>query len=261
MKNSLTRLCIWFLAICFAAQALTACHSFEKSSGASDLESSSVPEPQRGLPPNLEISFRWAPSSVLDVEGPEWTFVRAYTESFELAFEGQSVNWGYPGFSAASPTGINRQVTRIDSYSQQRPVVKAVYFTPLRRDDKGETQRLVLCRSESVSVKRGVDQGREWRYFVDSWGVPVTIEFERSGDKLPPRRQQGQDLMPSRSVFGSWRTTFFEQLGLGNEGSSRDVAACESLPRNNVLPTVGSDWGPEPLPLPRPEPGWPARGV
>ncbi len=49
------------------------------------------------MPPNLNASFRWVPADALDLMSAEGTFVRAYTESFELAFQGQSADWGgYP---------------------------------------------------------------------------------------------------------------------------------------------------------------------
>lgn len=45
----------------------------------------------------------------------EGTFVRACVESFVMADEGESVEWGYPGFRDASPRNIDDQVREVPS--------------------------------------------------------------------------------------------------------------------------------------------------
>lgn len=143
------------------------------------------------MPPNLNASFRWVPADALDLMSAEGTFVRAYTESFELAFQGQSADWGgYPGFIDASPRDIDAQVKLVASNSSTRKVVNTVFYRPLRRVDTGPTSRLVLCRSESLSIEqRSPSSDSEWRKIGKPWGgYPVTIEFTRSANGSPPRK-------------------------------------------------------------------------
>lgn len=144
----------------------------------------------------------------------EGTFVRAYTESFELAFEEQSTEWGYPGFVDASPKGIDEQVTEVVSNSATRKVVNTVFYRPLRRVDNGATSRLILCRSESQSIEqRSPSSDSEWRKIGKPWGYPVAIEFTRSanGSPPPPRKSNrvpgGLLRIPCSEIGGSPTTT------------------------------------------------------
>ena len=194
----------------------------------------------------------------------EGTFVRAYTESFELAFEEQSTEWGYPGFVDASPKGIDEQVTEVVSNSATRKVVNTVFYRPLRRVDNGATSRLILCRSESQSIEqRSPSSDSEWRKIGKPWGYPVAIEFTRSANGSPPpppEKQQGSRRSPSHSVFGDWRVTYYDRLGVGPENRA-DIVACDALPPNPDLPAVGVEEGSQPWPTLPPSPGRPANGV
>ncbi|GAC00097.1 hypothetical protein GONAM_12_00520 [Gordonia namibiensis NBRC 108229] len=220
-----------------------------------------TPSADAGLPPNLDISFRWAPAESLDLMSAEGTFVRAYTESFELAFEGQSTEWGYPGFVDASPEGIDEQVTKVMSNSATRKVVNTVFYRPLRRVDNGATSRLILCRSESQSInQRSPSRDSVWKKIGEPWGYPVTIEFTRSEGGSPPAKQEGTRRAPSHSVFGDWRVIFYDRLGVGPENRA-DIVACDALPPNPDLPVVGVEEGSQPWPTLPPSPGWPANGV
>ncbi|ATD70806.1 hypothetical protein M0655_03730 [Gordonia amicalis] len=213
------------------------------------------------MPPNLDTSFRWVPGSALDFMSGEGTFVRAYVESFELAFQGQSAEWGYPGFVDASPRGIDEQVKEVVSNSSTRKVVNTVFYRPLRRVDSGATSRLILCRSEILSIEqRFPSRDSEWRKIGKPWGYPVTIEFTRSANGSPPEKQQGARRAPSYSVFGNWHVTFYDRLGVGRENRA-DIVACDALPSNPDLPAVGVETGSQPWPTLPPSPGWPANGV
>ncbi len=223
--------------------------------------SSSAVPPGKRLPPDLDMSFRWVPTNVLDLASPEGTFVRAYTESFELAFEGQSMEWGYPGFAAASPPGTDERIRLVASNSQTSRVVNTLFLSPLRREDTADRSRLTICRSELLSIEQRSDGGGiQWRNIGDPWAFPISIEFIRSGEKLPPADQHGSQITPSKSMFGSWKVSFFDRLGMGRENRA-DHIACNALPPNPDLPRVGVETGPEPWPILPPSPGWPANGV
>ena len=213
------------------------------------------------LPPNLETSYRWFPTDVLDLASPEGTFVRAYTESYELSFEGQSSQWGYPGFVEASPADIDERVRFVPSDSYSNNVVNTQFFRPLRRIDDGDHSRIVLCRSEIVSIAPlARDGSREWRNAYRQWNFPVTIDFTRSGDAVPPADQAGSEPAPHRSMFGSWKVTNFDRLGVGTDKSA-DVVACGALPDNPDIPRADMYSGPDPVPTLPPSSGWRAPGI
>ena len=223
--------------------------------------SPSVVPPGKRLPPDLNMSFRWSPTNVLDLASPEGTFVRAYTESFELAFEGQSMDWGYPGFAAASPPGTDERIRLVAGNSQTSRVVNTLFLSPLRREDTADRSRLTICRSELLSIEQRSDGGgAEWRNLRYPWAYPITIEFVRTGQKLPPVDQRGSEITPFTSMFGSWKVSFFDRLGMGPENRA-DHIACNALPPNPDLPRVGVETAPEPWPVLPPSPGWPANGV
>ncbi|WP_084817181.1 hypothetical protein [Gordonia sp. HS-NH1] len=206
------------------------------------------------------MSFRWIPTSMLDLASSEGTFVRAYTESFELAFEGQSMEWGYPGFAAASPPGTDERIRLVASNSQTSRVVNTLFLRPLRREDIDDRSRLTICRSELLSIEQRSDAGVEWRNIGDPWAFPITIELVRTGERLPPADQHGSQITPSTSMFGSWRVSYFDRLGVGPENRA-DVVACNALPPNPDLPRLGVEPGPEPWPVLPPTPGWPVNGL
>ncbi|MCG7630717.1 hypothetical protein MHN80_00160 [Gordonia McavH-238-E] len=222
--------------------------------------SSSVVPAGKRLPPDLDISFRWIPTDILDLSSAEATFVRAYTESFELAFEGQSMEWGYPGFAAASPPGTDERIRLVASNSLTSRVVNTLFMRPLRREDAGDRSRFTLCRSELLSIEQRSDSGVEWRNIGKRWAYPITIEFIRTGERLPPADRHGHQITPSTPVFGSWQVSFFDRLGMGPENRA-DHIACNALPPNPDLPRVGVETGPEPWPVLPPTPGWPANGL
>ncbi|WP_244176227.1 hypothetical protein [Gordonia lacunae] len=213
------------------------------------------------MPPDLDMSFRWIPTNVLGLETPEGSFVRAYTESFELAFEGQSMEWGYPGFAAASPPGTDERIRLVASDSQTSRVVNTLFLRPLRREDSDDRSRLIVCRSELLSIEQRSDGGGvTWRNIGNRWAYPITIEFVRTGERLPPADQHGPQTTPFTSMFGSWQVSFFDRLGMGPENRA-DHIACNALPPNPDLPRVGVETGPEPWPVLPPSPGWPANGL
>lgn len=217
--------------------------------------------PGKRLPPDLNMSFRWSPTNVLDLKSSEGTFVRAYTESFELAFEGQSMEWGYPGFAAASPPGTDERIRLVASNSQTSRIVNTLFLFPLRREDAADRSRLTICRSELLSIEQRSDGGGvEWRNVRFPWGPPVTIEFVRTGQRLPPADRRGTQTTPLTSMFGSWKVSYFDRLGVGPENRA-DVVACNALPPNPDLPRAGVETGPEPWPVLPPSPGWPANGL
>ncbi len=222
--------------------------------------SSSSARHGKGLPPDLDMSFRWIPTNVLNLASADGTFVRAYTESFELAFEGQSMEWGYPGFAAASPPDTDERIRLVASNSQTSRVVNTLFLSPLRREDTANRTRLTICRSELLSIEQRSDAGVEWRNIGKRWSFPITIDFVRSGRQMPPVDQHGAQVTPSTTMFGSWKVSYFDRLGVGSENRA-DIVACNALPPNPELPRVGVETGPEPWPVLPPSPGWPANGL
>ncbi|WGJ87614.1 hypothetical protein [Gordonia sp. SMJS1] len=248
------------IVLLLVAVLLSGC-AFSSSDVTDRVTSTPAMTPADAIPPKLKIAFRWVPSPTLNLMSPEATFVRAYAESYELAFEGQSASWGYPGFESASPADIDQRVRTIESHSKYRDVEKTVFFTPLRRTEREGTVRVILCRSEITSTMLPSGTGDiEWKNFADSWGVPAILDFVTAGNNSPPGEQLGQNLTPTTSVFGSWNAINFVQLGLGPENRA-DIVACNALPPNPDLPRVGVETGPEPWPVLPPSPGWPANGV
>ncbi|MDH3009900.1 hypothetical protein [Gordonia alkanivorans] len=245
--------------LCTLLTLCVACGPSPNTGG--DSTSSSQPSVADRLPPRLQTSYRWFETDVLDLASSEGTFVRAYTESFELSFEGQSPQWGYPGFVEASPSDIDEKVTFVPSESSHNDVVSTLFFRPLRRVDDGPNVRIVLCRSEIFSIAPSARGGsQEWRNVHAQWGFPVTIDLTKSGDVLPPADQAGPAPAPGRSVFGSWKVTDFDRLGVRPENSA-DIVACDALPDNPDIPRIDMYSGPDPVPTLPSYPGWPANGV
>lgn len=250
-----------FAGCLFLAVVVAGCGVPQDSATDSDVSRAAAPSEVAGMPPNLNIAFRWVSGDALDLMNAEGTFVRAYTESFELASEGQSAEWGYPGFVEASPADIDEQVKSVMGNSFNRKVVSTVFYRPLRRVDSGTTSRLILCRSESLSIEqRSPSPDSVWRKIGKPWGYTIIIEFTRSANGRPPAKQEGARRAPSHSVFGNWHVTFYDRLGMGPENRA-DTVACDALPPNPDLPAVGVEMGPEPWPTLPPSPGWPASGV
>lgn len=214
--------------------------------------SSSVPVSEH-IPPDFDTTYRWIASPVLDLLGPEGTFVRAYVESFELANAGESVSWGYNGFEQASPSNIATMIAFYPSdVSASRPGVGTTFFTALRRLDNGDWTRIVLCRYGYHSVRDGSDPVAAWRSETDA-PRPVEIDFRRLAAP-PPTVTRGTQRTPDGNVFGSWYTTRYDFSAVYPTPTDDQRACAANVPAE--VPQREPAQGARPWPAMAPSPGW-----
>ncbi|VTS51616.1 Uncharacterised protein [Gordonia terrae] len=222
-------------------------------------ESSSVASSADHLPPRYDVTFRWAPTDVVDLHEPTGTFVRAFVESFELAFAGRSPEWGYPGFREAAPADIDSLVAgRLVSPSYSTDLAGTYFFRPLRREDDGLFTTMVLCRSEIQSVRRNPEApAREWQNTsYPRWTFPAVIVFERAPGAVPAADRGGGARGATRDVFGAWRVVDYIRQSVGGTRYIDDEAECDRIGRNAEIPQQPDSFGPRPWPVMKPSPGW-----
>ncbi|EON33642.1 hypothetical protein GTC6_07514 [Gordonia terrae C-6] len=201
------------------------------------------------LPPGFDTTFRWTATGVLDPQSAEGTFVRAFTESFELANAGRSARWGYPGFAEAAPSNIDQMVTAYpaDVSASEREVGTAFYRALRRVDDNGWA-RIVLCRHGYRSVQRD----GAWTVGFDT-PRPVEIDIRRVGHD-PAVASRGGERTPGSDVFGGWFTSRYDFAALYPTPTA-DQKACAAM-----TPAGMPRWLPmadaEPWPSLSPSPGW-----
>ncbi|MYR06163.1 hypothetical protein GTV32_07490 [Gordonia sp. SID5947] len=209
-------------------------------------------------PAELDITFRWMPSPVFGLFGPEGTFVRAYIESFELADAGRSTTWGYHGFVAASPSNIDSMIAAYPpDVSSERPGVGTAIFTGLRRVDDGNWTRIVLCRHGYRSVRDDRASGSSWTSRSDP-PRPVEIDFRRVGAG-PPDVRSGTNRTPDGDMFGDWRTTRLDFAAIYPTPTG-DQNACATMTPPGV-PQRAPAHSRQPWPTMAPSPGWSATSL
>ncbi|MGW9264538.1 hypothetical protein [Gordonia terrae] len=221
--------------------------------------SSSVAPSADHLPPRYDVTFRWAPTDVVDLHDPTGTFVRAFVESFELAFAGRSPEWGYPGFREAAPADIDSLVAgRLVSPSYSTDLAGTYFFRPLRREDDGLFTTMVLCRSDVQSVRRNPeDPSREWlNTSYPEWTFPAVIRFERTPGALPAVDRGGTARSANRDVFGAWRVVDYIRQSVGGTRYTEETAECGRTGMNPEIPRQPNDFAPRPWPAMKPSPGW-----
>ncbi|MFW0794938.1 hypothetical protein AAFP30_14095 [Gordonia sp. CPCC 205515] len=208
------------------------------------------PAPADRIPPAFDVTFRWVPGDVVDPSSPEGTFVRAFVESFELANAGQSVDWGYRGFSEAAPSNIAQMIGIYPpAESTEQPGVGTAFFTGLRRTVDGDLTRIVLCRFGYRSI-RGAD-GR-WSSATDA-PRPVEIDFRRGGAG-PVTGVSGTARTPSDDVFGDWYVTRYDFSAVYPTPTPDEQACTSSIPAE--VPVREPVEGKQPWPVMAPSPGW-----
>lgn len=201
------------------------------------------------LPPGFDTTFRWTATGVLDPQSAEGTFVRAFTESFELANAGRSARWGYPGFADAAPSNIDQMVTAyppIQSTSGRE--VGTAFYQGLRRVDDNGWARIVMCRHGY----RSVQQNGEWTVGYDT-PRPVEIDIRRVGTD-PAAAPRGGERTPGADVFGGWYTSRYDYAAL-YPTPTPDQKACAAMTPDGMpqwLPMADT----EPWPAQQPVPGW-----
>lgn len=227
---------------------LTACGS---STGPPENRAQMVMHDDESIPAQFDMTYRWIPGPVVEVNGPEGTFVRAFVESFELANAGESLQWGYPGFADAAPSNISQMITVYPpEVSALEPGVGTTFYTALRREDSGDWTRIVLCRYSYQSV-RGADSP-VWRSRTMP-ARPVEIDLVRTG-ATPPVRPNGPGRTSNRNVFGGWYVTRFDFMAIYPIATA-DQQACDAstpadLPRREPIDQA------QPWPTMPPSPGW-----
>ncbi|UPW10928.1 hypothetical protein M1C59_08930 [Gordonia terrae] len=200
------------------------------------------------LPPGVDTTFRWAATGVLDPQSAEGTFVRAFTESFELANAGRSVRWGYPGFVEAAPSNIDQMVTAYPTDPSTGREVGTAFYSALRRVDDNGWVRIVLCRHGYRSVQRAGG----WFVGFDT-PRPVEIDIRRVGDD-PAAATRGGERTPGADVFGGWFTSRYDFAALYPTPTA-DQKSCAALTPAGMphwLPAAAT----EPWPSLSPSPGW-----
>ncbi|MFT4396449.1 hypothetical protein ACLTEW_16100 [Gordonia lacunae] len=201
------------------------------------------------LPPGFDTTFRWTATGVLDPQSAEGTFVRAFTESFELANAGRSARWGYPGFAEAAPSNIDQMVTAYPAdLSTSGREVGTAFYRALRRVDDTGSARIVLCRHGY----RSVQHNGEWTVGFDT-PRPVEIDIRRVGDD-PAAAPRGGERTPGADVFGGWFTSRYDFAALYPTPTADQKACAAMIPAGmpHWLPTAGTD----PWPSLSPSPGW-----
>ncbi|MFE0749273.1 hypothetical protein [Gordonia sp. NPDC058843] len=234
------------LAALVVAAGLAAC-----ATGPDATESAPAPRSvdDSHLPPGFDTTFHWTATGVLDPQTAEGTFVRAFTESFELANAGRSARWGYPGFAEAAPSNIDEMVTAYPAaLSTSGREVGTAFYRALRRVDDNGWARIVLCRHGY----RSVQHGGEWTVGFDT-PRPVEIDIRRVGDD-PAAAPRGGERTPGADVFGGWFTSRYDFAALYPTPTA-DQKACAAMSPEGMphwLPMTSGD----PWPIMAPTPGW-----
>ena len=188
----------------------------------------------------------------------EGTFIRAFVESHELARDGVGMEWGYPGFEAASPPEVASQLSLDSPFG---PFTGTLIYRLLSRHDTDVATQVTLCRYGAYTRFEPWNDGPD-RLVSRAWNPgPIILEFNRNGTP-PPTEQRGPNRAPTTNKFGQWRATAWDFVPkLPQGGDTPQYAECETnsdgLP---PLPTqrTNVDTHTEPLP---PSPGWPGTGV
>jgi len=213
------------------------------------------PSPSDHIPADFNTTFRWLAGDILDLSGPEGTFVRAFVESFEIANAAQSASWGYPGFSDAAPSNIAQMLTVYPSkVSDATPSVGTVFFSPLRREDSAFGTRIVLCRYGYSSVRDGSGTSA-WSSRVDT-PRPVEIDFRQQA-AAPPIKVRGTQRTPGGDVFGGWYASRYDFAAVYPTPTADQQACASNVPA--AVPNRAAARGERPWAPMSPSPGWSAR--
>lgn len=249
MKSSICNR-FWITAAT-AALWLTSCGSADPVVEVSN--ASAPPQPH-----GMDITFQWIPSAEFDPMSSEGTFVRAFVESHELARDGLGMEWGYPGFEAASPPELNSQLTMDSPFG---PFTGTLIYRLLSRHDTDVATQVTLCRYGSYTRFEPWNDGPD-RLVSRAWNPnPIILEFNKDGTP-PPTGQRGPNRAPTTNKFGQWKATGWDFVPkLPHGGDTPQYAECESnsagLP---PLPTQRTNVDTHMKPLP-PAPGWPGTGL
>ncbi|WP_147471684.1 hypothetical protein [Nocardia stercoris] len=175
-------------------------------------------------PGPLELHFYWTnPPSELNT--PDATFIRAFTESFySLVSTGSTA---YPGLRAA-----DRGAFDIDNYqyaTHTRQGHQILSLLDIESGDNG-SQTAHICQRETVTQ--------------NYMPLDMELHYYRTGAQ-PPDSQSGPSNRPEKNVFGDWYAVSYK---LSEDGGA-SLKKCQSIkippdtPEDDTSPSV---------------PGWPS---
>lgn len=249
---------------------------------------------QRGYEPPAQVknfSFHWTADSAVDLFSTSAVILRAYLESYDLAWISQDTAAFYPGFDSAVPQ--NDLTNTQGSLGAVRPIMNLAASVPrpstfgteylhiLRLDSTVEQQTAVVCSDLRRLSQLNPEQGgypawyQTFAMALNSMGrgdtnyqsresiSVIRVTFSEVESKSgPTERQEGTRPAPRENVFGGWRITGRDVYTDSSWSAPRwktakdDLNACAA-----VFPRLGVDYFKridKPLFATEPPmPGWP----
>ncbi|EFV14539.1 hypothetical protein [Segniliparus rugosus] len=238
------------------------------------------------------VRFVWSAEPGIDLTTGPAALVRAYRESYEIAFLNQDLHAAYPGFERATDPKAPARLEVQNSYDRAgffRPIINnpnpdymgyhygTIYFhmLSLRQLDDGSWESR-YCEGDYSLFKRQADG--KYRYYDQSiWKLDDNFLPEKTSElrqirfdwepnntpsnpaapsadleKQPP--QSGPLPAPTRDVFDRWRIIRVEPSMALSWKPCYDKMPDSPEKRMQILKSVLD----APPPLPAPVPGWPA---
>lgn len=219
-----------------------------------------------------EMRYQWDAEPGIDVDMGAAVPVRAYLESRELAESMGNLDFAYPGFTRAVPSGPDPNLRPNVGYPPSKPYVGNMRYHLLALHRTGDAVTATVCKygytvaSEDGNGKfRSVSAGRSEPKGIDAERITLAAPISEPSP-LPP--QAGPLPAPSDDVFGDWRITeflFATKPGFASQWPTydADLAKCvEKAPDSPERRAYLVD-GAHPrsdFPTSPPSPGWPAAG-
>lgn len=155
-------------------------------------------------------SFVWhEPAPGVEIDGPEYTFVRAATESFYRALHHGRIEGGFPGFEQVidqSPE-IRDFIGRIGNPGTDPEMLGAYDVRVVARETVGLSERVSVCLYKDRLLVQDLDAPDHYEV-----GHPEGLSFNRGDlvfDKVgtaPAVDVEGPESIPtSGDVFGEWK--------------------------------------------------------
>ena len=222
-----------------------------------DGESAAPPEPIG--PYMMPYSFTWHKTDLADFDDAEYTFVRAYTESFLRAMDDRDSRTGFPGFKEAT-------LFDVDAFFKSRGPAQQKDFpwhgtsdmkVISRRETPLGTEATVCWFDDRIIVED--EPGR----FSHSLLIPQMLRVTyRRGRVAPPSNVHGTSNRPSNNVFGDWKSPRFERFIFARYNNGVDPGAvCDKHKGTDFLspvPKMAPSGPPAEIP---PSPGWPSADI
>lgn len=240
-------------------------------------ESSTSQAPPAGWPAALnDFTFVWTAERGIDLTGWPAVAVRAYAESYLLAYVMGDNKYLYPGFqqsvdsneSIDHPTGRQFLWPKTDDPSKSGWIGTELAHI-LSIATSGRDVTVEACTYEFGSAE--LDRNGKYSPMIGSpppysgispMRITMTAPAQR-GPELPP--QQGLARAPSVNVFNGWRITshqggYFARSGVGPEwpdfAQTRESCLAKAPPHPDLV--RGGEYPRSDFPALPPSPGWPA---